>query len=234
MASRHTPERGQVRQALLPAGGAANMETAVPVLIVLAQTRACALPVAEVVETMRPLPLETLPGLPAFVPGLAMIRGTPLPVIDLASLVGASGAAPATRFVTVRAGTHQAALRVECVVGIHWLQPGTLEQLPPLMRHSSSGVIAALGALNQHLLMLLSAGRLLNDALWQQLAAQHDSAPSGAGAAATAPAELVASPAPSAEPASAKPIRQPEAAAAAAPFAAPLTPPPPDDVAAED
>ncbi|HZE91839.1 MAG TPA: chemotaxis protein CheW, partial [Rhizobacter sp.] len=64
------------------------------------QGRLCALPLSHVVETMRPLPTETIAGAPDFVCGLAVIRGAPVPVVDLARLLGATDT-QARRFVTV-------------------------------------------------------------------------------------------------------------------------------------
>ena len=44
----------------------------------------CALRLEDVGETMRPLPVSPLPETAAFVLGLAIVRGAPTPVIDLA------------------------------------------------------------------------------------------------------------------------------------------------------
>jgi hypothetical protein len=54
-------------------------------LISRVQSRLCALALESVLETMRPLPIEPLAGVPEFVRGLPVIRGTPLPVIALAA-----------------------------------------------------------------------------------------------------------------------------------------------------
>ena len=47
----------------------------------------CALPLVHVLEVMRPLPLEKVEPAPAFLLGLAVIRGEPLPVVDVAALL---------------------------------------------------------------------------------------------------------------------------------------------------
>src|SRR6185436_6230529 len=42
----------------------------------------CALPLEHVEETMRPLAIEAIAGGPAFVRGLAVVRGAPIPAVD--------------------------------------------------------------------------------------------------------------------------------------------------------
>ena len=46
-------------------------------LVCRVAARLCALPVRAVIEIMRPLALEPIAGAPAFVAGLAIIRGEP-------------------------------------------------------------------------------------------------------------------------------------------------------------
>ena len=87
-------------------------------LLVRAGPRICALSLADVVETMRPGPIEPLAGAPEVVRGLAVIRGAPVPVVDLASLLGDGEHSVPTRFVTVRTGERNVALLVDEVMGI--------------------------------------------------------------------------------------------------------------------
>ncbi|MFL5302954.1 MAG: chemotaxis protein CheW, partial [Anaeromyxobacteraceae bacterium] len=56
------------------------------VLLVRAGSRLCALPLACVVETLRPLHTSPLAGTPACVSGVAVVRGAPTPVVDLDAL----------------------------------------------------------------------------------------------------------------------------------------------------
>ena len=53
-------------------------------VLVQAGLHLCALPLGAVIETLRPLPLRPLAGAPAGVLGVAVVRGSPVPVIDLA------------------------------------------------------------------------------------------------------------------------------------------------------
>lgn len=140
------------------------------VLLVRAGARLCALPVACVVETMRPLPASPLAGAPPFVRGVAIVRGEPVPVVDLAAFVGGAGASErATRWVTVRAGRRDAALAVAAVVGVAELDPrgGRSE---PLVGDACAGAIASLRARDDDLLVVLDAARIVPDAAWAALA----------------------------------------------------------------
>ena len=134
-------------------------------LICRVQTRLCALPLEHVIETLRPLPVEPVAGAPPFVLGLAVIRGTPLPVIDAARLLGADDART-ERFVTVMAGNRRVALAVDHVLGVRAVAPQSLHALPPLLHDADTDVIAAIGLLDAELLLVLRSTRLLpEDAL---------------------------------------------------------------------
>jgi purine-binding chemotaxis protein CheW len=129
----------------------------------------CAVPLHHVAETMRPLEVEPIAGVPSFVRGLAVIRGVPTPVVDAASLVG-GGASRATRFVTVRTGTRCVALAVESVVGIAQIPAASLAALPQLLEDAAD-VVAAVGTLDSELLLVLRASRLVPDRVWATIQA---------------------------------------------------------------
>jgi purine-binding chemotaxis protein CheW len=120
----------------------------------------CALPLSHVVETMRPRPVQPVPGLSRFVLGLAPVRGRPLPVVDCAALLGRAGGA-AGRFVTVQVEARHIVLAVQEVVDIRAMPADFLEDLPPLAKGAGSEVIAAIGALDREFLWLLDAARLV-------------------------------------------------------------------------
>lgn len=126
----------------------------------------CALPLPHVAETMRPLPIEAVAGAAAFIDGVSIIRGTPLPVIDLARLLGHSTAEPRTRLLVVKIGERNAALAVGSVVGIRYLDPAQLVELPPLLAGVSSEVVSAVGSLEARLLLVLETSKVLPHAGW--------------------------------------------------------------------
>ncbi len=135
------------------------------VLVVRAGDRLCALPIASVVETMRPLPVTPLADAPAYVRGVAIVRGEPVPVVDLAAFVGVGAGAGAVRgaparFVSVRAGGRAAALAVAGVVGVASLNPAGARRMP-LLGEACAGALAALRARDDDLLLVLAAARLV-------------------------------------------------------------------------
>jgi purine-binding chemotaxis protein CheW len=131
------------------------------VLLVRAGERLCGLPLDAVAETMRPLPVAPLAGAPPFVRGVAVVRGEPVPVVDLGALVGGA-AAEAARFVTVRAGGRVAALAVAAVIGVAELD-GWDERRMPLVREACAGALESLRARDDDLLLVLGASRLVPD-----------------------------------------------------------------------
>ena len=119
---------------------------------------------------MRPMPVESVAGAPAYVRGIAIIRGDPLPVVDVGALLGAAGAR-AERFVTLRVGGRQVALAVDAVVGVRALAADTLRRLPPLLRDAHADAVSSIGALDAELLVQLDSARVVPDALWSEIEA---------------------------------------------------------------
>jgi len=134
-----------------------------------------ALPLADVIEVMRPLPISKLEGAPEFVLGVAVVRGGPVPVIDAGALVGEAPGTRTTRtisrLVTVRVGARRAALAVEALLGVHALDASELKAVPPLLRGVGAGVAEAMGALDDELLLVLRAARLVPAEVWRALEA---------------------------------------------------------------
>lgn len=148
------------------------MATSIPkdrhaVVLVKTGSLTCALPLAAVIETMRPLPVTFVSGQPVFVRGLAVVRSAATPVVDLGHLVRGDGSAPVTRFVTVRTAGGVVALAVEAVLGLAHLEPSEVEQLPPLLRDAGQATVMALSTLDSSLLVVLDAARVVPDAVWR-------------------------------------------------------------------
>lgn len=135
----------------------------IPALVVKARGWSCAVALTDVVETMRPLPVSRVAGLPDFVAGVAVVRGAAVPVVDLGRLLGSGAEIPPTRFVTARAGGRTIALAVDEVRGIRQLEPGRLDALAAPVRAS---LIDAVGVTGGELLMVVRAGRILSDEIW--------------------------------------------------------------------
>lgn len=135
------------------------------VLVLRTSRCTCAVPLVYVSEVMRPLPVEPLAGAPAGVPGVAVIRGRVTPVVDLETLFGDGSTVrkDSARFVTLRIGGRAVALLVEAVRAIQTFAFADLESLPLLWQGSHPPAVAALGAVDRELLIVLEATRLLPD-----------------------------------------------------------------------
>ena len=147
-----------------------NTEAAVSCLLIRAGRQLYALRLEHVEETMRPLPVRTVAGVPPFVRGVAVIRGLPVPVVDAASVVG-SGDAPSlvTRFVALRMAGRGVALAVDEVVGVRRIDRPQLLQLPPLLAGAGDALLSAIGTLDTELFMILRSGHLVPEDVWKAI-----------------------------------------------------------------
>ncbi len=141
-------------------------------VLLKSRSRLCALPASQIVETMRPLPVEALADMPPFVLGLCLVRGAVIPVVDVGAVLGAEDAPRTTRFLTLRIGERCVALAVEAVVGVQDISSASLQQLPPLLREATTSVIADIATLDEAFLLVLRAARLLPEQMQDALALQ--------------------------------------------------------------
>jgi purine-binding chemotaxis protein CheW len=136
--------------------------------------RLCALPLRHVIETMRPLDIKPMAGVPRPVAGVAIIRGAAVAVVDLSWVLAEEESHP-TRFVVVRVDGRRVALTVDAVVGVRTIPSGSVNDLPPLVRDASIEAIATIGTLDAELLVVLGDGRLLPESLWDAIAIEEPS-----------------------------------------------------------
>jgi purine-binding chemotaxis protein CheW len=137
-----------------------------PLLLCQVGALICALPLEHISETMRPLPLEPLHGMPPFVAGLSIIRGAPVPVVDLALLLGNDSSARRTRLVVVKVSERRVALSVEQVIGVRSLDVAANGALPPLLGSAGADFVAAVGSLDARLLIVLESALILPASAW--------------------------------------------------------------------
>jgi purine-binding chemotaxis protein CheW len=135
-----------------------------PALICRVLALSCALPLEVVIETMRPLPVEAVSGMPRFVLGISIIRGAPVIVVDAGLLLG-DHPSTARRAVTVRTASRTIALLVDQVIGVRTLTAQSLAALPPLLAHTASDAITAIAALDDELVLMLRGAKLVPDDL---------------------------------------------------------------------
>jgi purine-binding chemotaxis protein CheW len=141
-------------------------------------SRIGALALKDIRETMRPLPIEPLTGMPPFVLGVAIVRGLPAPVIDAGRLLNPSAslstpimASSPARFVSLKLGERTVSLAVDAVLDIRALAAGTLADIPPLLREAGAEQTALIGALDTQLLFVLEAARLVPESVWSAIKA---------------------------------------------------------------
>jgi purine-binding chemotaxis protein CheW len=120
----------------------------------------CALPIEHVIEIMRLLPVEQIGGAPKYVCGLSVIRGAPVPVVDLGLIIG-DQITPCMRLIAMRAATRTVALAVEAVIGISAIAADAFGQLPPLLRDAAADTVTAIGTSDTELIIFLRAARLV-------------------------------------------------------------------------
>jgi len=130
-------------------------------------SRLCGVPLEHIDEIMRPLAIVPLAGAPSFVLGAAVIRGRPVPVLDAQSLLGLPRSPP-SRFITLKAGQRTVALAVSAILGVRSVAPEALGDLPPLLQPGGE-LLAAIGSLDDQLLLVLRTSFLVPDSLWAAL-----------------------------------------------------------------
>lgn len=123
----------------------------------------CAVPIAAVVEVMRPRVLQRVEGMAPGLAGVAVVRGQAVPVVDLGALLVGGTSRPAQRLVTVRVEGRTVALAVEHVQGVGFVDETEWAGLPPLLQGAAQDAVAGLVVRDHGLLALLSATRLLTE-----------------------------------------------------------------------
>lgn len=141
---------------------------AVRVLLVRARGSVYALSLETVIETMRPLPAELIPGMPPYLRGLAVVRGEAVPVVDLAVLLDGPKTDRVGRFILVRAGRRKVVIAVEAVLGVFGLDRSIQQGLPPLLQDANAELMASVGVRDQQLLLLLQPARLVPEEAWRE------------------------------------------------------------------
>jgi purine-binding chemotaxis protein CheW len=131
-----------------------------------------AIPIENVIETLRMQPMERLAGTPRYVRGVCTIRGIPVPVVDAACLLFDQQSAPCERLVTVRADNRTIALATGRVLGVRAIAAQSLTIVPPLLQPATSDAIAAIASTDSGLMFFLRTARMVPDAVFEAIHAE--------------------------------------------------------------
>jgi purine-binding chemotaxis protein CheW len=101
--------------------------------------------------------------------GLSIVRGAPVPVVDLARLLNGHAGTP-TRFVVVKADERHVVLAVDRVVGIRAIAAERLQSLPPLLRDADTSLVSAIGTLDNALFVMLQASHIVPEGFFDESA----------------------------------------------------------------
>jgi purine-binding chemotaxis protein CheW len=134
-------------------------------LVFRAGSLLCALPLDDVIETMRPLAVRPLAGTPPYVRGVTIMRGVPTPVIDVARLVGGEPG-EAERFLAVRTERGPVAFATGPIVGIRNASAGGPAQHPALLGGTTGRLVAGVAMLDTEPLLLLQSMRVVPEDVW--------------------------------------------------------------------
>jgi purine-binding chemotaxis protein CheW len=137
----------------------------VPLLIVRAADRLCGVPLTSVVEILRPVAIQELAGLPAYLCGLSVIRGQPTAVVDVSTLLTGISDGRIGRFLSMRTDGKPFALRVQSVLGIDRVERHTLRGLPELAEPARD-LVDSVGTLGKELLTVLRSSLAFSQEVW--------------------------------------------------------------------
>ena len=161
-----TADRMEGLLAGAPLNGQPDHRAVVMALVFKAGPLYCALPLEEVVETMRPLQTRPLAGTPPYVRGLTILRGAPAPVIDVTLLItGAAG--EIDRYIAVRAGRGPIACATGVVLGVRQIEVEPPEGPAAIFTGVSKALIAGVGSIGTDPLLLLRGIRTVPDDVWE-------------------------------------------------------------------
>ncbi|WP_420478391.1 chemotaxis protein CheW [Brevundimonas sp. FT23028] len=108
-------------------------------------------------------PVTPLPEAPSWMTGVVNLRGTVLPIIDLAARLGLPTSEPSARhaIMVARCGGRTVGLLVEAVSEIMQMNDAVLQQTPEMGQGDAAGLIAGIFAVDGGMISLLELDNLL-------------------------------------------------------------------------
>ena len=135
-------------------------------------------------EVLRTPPITRAPEMPAHVEGIVSLRGTLVPVVDLAKYAGISTAAAATIMIVTEFNGRSQAFLVEAVDTILRIDWSAMRVPPEMVTRNSGALVTAVTELpDGRLVMMMDVERVLSDSIDPSGAAHagHDIAPLAGG-----------------------------------------------------
>jgi len=128
------------------------------------------LDIAAILEIRAWAPLARMPGLPPYVVGLAHLRGSLLPVIDLAARLGWPATQPSARnaIIVVLIGGQSRGLIVEAVSDLVSIGEGLLHPPPPLGDAAITTLIEGLAPMGDRMVLVLNLTGMAGDAMMRE------------------------------------------------------------------
>jgi len=119
--------------------------------------------ITSVLEIRGWTPATPLPEAPPYMTGVVNLRGTVLPIIDLAARLGLPTSEPSARhaIMVARCGGRTVGLLVEAVSEIVQMSDAALQQTPEMGQGDGAGLIAGIFAVDGGMISLLELDNLL-------------------------------------------------------------------------
>ena len=119
--------------------------------------------ITSVLEIRGWTPVTPLPEAPDYMTGVVNLRGTVLPIIDLAARLGLPTTEPSARhaIMVARCGGRTVGLLVEAVSEIVQMNDAALQQTPEMGQGAGAGLIAGIFAVDGGMISLLELDNLL-------------------------------------------------------------------------
>lgn len=144
-------------------------------LIVSVGQRTCAFPVERVAETMRPPRVSALPSAPAFIKGIAHVRGDMIIVVDGRALLasGSSETEPSLprRMVVLKTGERSFGLTVDSVEMVTEIGENASQPLSMMLPVITAAYVSKLAQMGDDFVTVLDAARIVPPAVWQEFQA---------------------------------------------------------------
>jgi purine-binding chemotaxis protein CheW len=120
------------------------------------------IPIAKVVEIVKPQKVFSIPGLPDFLSGVMSVRGLVIPLIDLRRRFGVNSTGKKERIIVTRFGKEKIGLLVDEIREIFTFSAGEISAPPSFFKGFKAEYITGLGSKDDSIIILLDIDRLLS------------------------------------------------------------------------